>query len=350
MAIDIRSNSPVRQPPDDYAPAGSERWFTIPAGLDAGKQMFYFDHRVGGDPPRATVLFVHGNPESSYTYRHVRDGLLASGLPLRLVAADNIGFGLSDQATFEMIDMHHAANLAQLVDALQLTDVTLVIHDWGGPIGTGAFRASMERVTRLVVLNTTIFPMPADGWTYENFPSRLAPWCKTPRFIPKAAWGGMAGALITAEPGTSVPGMFARTAWRSAAFALHRISPGTAEAVFSEALRPRPNVLSSQRNVFQTPVWGHGYQYVDPTHGLQDNAEFYRELQAEVPRHWRGIPAVAHIGEFDPLGKESVLDQWRAAIPGLEVHRYPGIGHFVAEAKGPEIAASMVAMLASGSR
>jgi pimeloyl-ACP methyl ester carboxylesterase len=105
--------------------------------------------------------------------------------------------------------------------------------------------------------------------------------------------------------------------------------------------------LSSQRNVFQTPVWGYGYQYDDPTHGPQDNSEFYRRLQTEVPQHWRELPAVAHIGAFDPLGKESVLAQWIEAIPGLEVHRYAEVGHFVAEAKGPEIAASIVNLLAA---
>ena len=346
MGIEVPTNSPLQSPPDDYAPVGSERWFTIPSGLDAGKQMFYIDHRTGAEPARATVLFVHGNPECSYTYRHIRDGLIASGLALRLVAADNVGFGLSDQASFEMVDMHHAANLAQLVEALDLRDVTLVIHDWGGPIGVGAFLQRMDRVTRLVVLNTTIFPMPPDGLTYENFPMRVFPWCKTPRFIPTAAWGGMAGALVTGPVGASVPALLLRAGRRSAVFALHRIPAGTPEGVFSEALRARPNVLSSQRNVLQTPVWGHGYRYVDPTHGLQDNSDFYRKLQTEVPLHWRGLPAVAHIGSFDPLGKESVIDQWVDAIPGLEVHRYAEVGHFVAEAKGPEIAASIANLLA----
>jgi len=348
MAIEVRSNSPLRRPPGDYALAGSERWFTLERGLDAGKQMFYFDHVVGTEPSRATVLFVHGNPECSYTYRHVRDALVTSGLPLRLVAADNIGFGLSDQASFEMVDMHHAANLAQLVESLDLHDVTLVIHDWGGPIGVGAFLDRLDRVTRLVVLNTTIFPMPQDGWTYENFPLRMLPWCKTPHFFPKPLWGGFVGSLVTSPPGGSVPSLLARATGHAIAFGLRRIPVGTPEAVFSEALRSRPNVVSSQRNVFQTPVWGYGYHYDDPTHGRQDNSDFYQRLQAEVPRAWSGIPAVGHFGAFDPLGKESVIAQWLEAIPGLDVHRHAGIGHFVAEAKGPEIAASMVAMLADG--
>lgn len=345
MTIDVESNSPLRRPPGDYAPAGSERWFTIPSGYDAGKTMFYLDHVVGEHPPTTTVLFVHGNPECSYTYRHVRDELMGSGESLRLVAADNIGFGLSDQATFEMVDMHHAANLAQLVEKLDLTNVTLVIHDWGGPIGVGAVLDRMDRVTRLVVMNTTIFPMPHDGWTYENFPTRAAPWCTTPSFVPNAMWGGMAAAVVTAPSSASVLSLFGRSMALQLRFALRRIPAGTPEGVFSESLRGRANARSSKRNVRQTPVWGYGYQYVDPTHGEQDNTALYQRIQEDVPRTWGSLPAVGHFGEFDPVGKKSVIAQWVGAIPDLEVHRYRNAGHFVEETNGPEIAQSILRMI-----
>ena len=64
-------NSPLRKPPKDYCPAESASWFTVPEGLDAGKKMFYFDHSTEEGDPEATVVFVHGNPESSYTYRQL---------------------------------------------------------------------------------------------------------------------------------------------------------------------------------------------------------------------------------------------------------------------------------------
>lgn len=346
MSIDVASNSPLRLPPADYAPGESARWFTIPSGHDAGKTMFYVDQAVGSGPTQATVLFVHGNPECSYTYRHVRDELVASGVSLRLVAADNIGFGLSDQASFEMVDMHHAANLAHLVDALDLRDVTLVIHDWGGPIGVGAFLDRMDRVMRLVVMNTTIFPLPPDGITYENFPLRFAPWCKTPSFTPDAMWGGMAAAVTTAPVGGSMTRLIGRILASQVKYVLRRIPAETPEGVFSEALRSRANTRSSKRNVLQTPVWGYGYRYADRTLGEQDNSAFYRRMQADVPRAWDDLPAVGHFGAYDPLGKESVITQWVEALPKMRVHRYPDIGHFVAEAKGPEIGKSILRSIA----
>lgn len=71
--MNIETNTPLRRPPPDYCPRGSERWFQIPDGLDAGKTLFYSDQAGAGAQTQATVLFVHGNPESSYTYRHIRD-------------------------------------------------------------------------------------------------------------------------------------------------------------------------------------------------------------------------------------------------------------------------------------
>ena len=116
--IDILSNSPLRIIPTDYCGSHSDRWFTIPSGLDAGKKLFYSDQLLGNSEPTHTVLFVHGNPECSYTYRHVQAALKKSGTSMRVVSPDHIGFGISDQADFEMVDMHHAANLKLLIEHL----------------------------------------------------------------------------------------------------------------------------------------------------------------------------------------------------------------------------------------
>ncbi len=94
--------------------------------------MFYRDSNHGKGKLKNTIVFVHGNPESSYTYRKVIDHLINSAKkPFRIVAMDHIGFGLSDQASFEMVSMDRANNLFQLIKHLELKRVTLIIHDWG---------------------------------------------------------------------------------------------------------------------------------------------------------------------------------------------------------------------------
>lgn len=349
--MDVVTNSPLREPPMDYCPPGSERWFTIPEGLDAGKTLFYYDHETApGAQPTTTVLFVHGNPESSYTYRKIRDALLCAGEPLRIVAMDHIGLGLSDQADFEMIDFHHAANVLQLVRHLDLREVTLVVHDWGGPIGVGALLQDPERVSGLVVMNTTVFPMPSDGYTYTNYPFPWLPWFATPKLIPDAAWGGVAAAVVChAHPQRTLPFLRLIARWLGKHLR-GTITPGTPEHVFSQMLRSRPNAKSSKRNVRQTPVWGHGYRYTDARHGVQDNHAFYTRIRDTISDAWgasgQNIPVCGYFGQWDACGKDSVIAQWHDALPQAKgaTHRFGDVGHFIEEYKGAEIAASLLAM------
>lgn len=343
----VRSRTPLRAPPADYCPAGCDHWFVIDSGPDAGKTLFYADIRVGpsdSDTAVPTVLLVHGNPESSYTWRHTRDALIASGQAMRLILPDNIGFGLSDPAGCEMVDLHHAENLAALVRHLDLRNTVLLVHDWGGPIGLGALIDSPERVAGVVVANSTVFPMPRDGYRYTNYPFPWLPWFLTPRVIPDALWGGVAAAVVThAQPlGTwQFLRLTTRWLWRHWRRA---IPAGTPEHVWSEPMRLRMNARSSKRQVRQTPVWGHGYRYTDPTRGVQDNHDFYARLQATVSAAWAELPAAGHFGQWDACGKDSVIAQWTEALPRMadDLHRYPDCGHFVEETHGDAIAQSVL--------
>ena len=351
----IASNSPLRVIPLDYFPAGavdSANWFTLPEWslYDAGKQLFYYDYQTTDAAPEATIVLVHGNPENSYTYRYLRDTLIASGRPMRIVAVDHIGFGLSDQADFEMVDMHHARNLLTLVRHLDLHDVTLVVHDWGGPIGLGALSQEPDRVRNLLVMNTSIFPMPDEGLTYTTYPTADAPWSSMPDRVPDDVWGGLAAAIIlspTAERLNQTAAEFARYLVQ---FKYHRFDEASEEYVFSEQFRSTANARSSKRNVRQTPVWGHGYIYEEAVHGVHDNNAFYDAMQEVVSREWgpdgRNIDASGYFGELDPLGKTEVVAQWHEALPRM-VERtfiYPDVGHFIEEVKGPEMAQSILEM------
>jgi haloalkane dehalogenase len=116
-----------------------------------GLRMHYVDEGAGAE----TVLLLHGEPTWSYLYRKV----IAKLAPVaRCVAPDYIGFGRSDKPTdpgWYSYDAH-TASIARLAAELELTDATLVVQDWGGPVG---FRFAVEnpgRVARLVVLNTGI--------------------------------------------------------------------------------------------------------------------------------------------------------------------------------------------------
>ena len=113
-----------------------------------GQRLHYLDEGEG-----APILLLHGEPTWSYLWRNI-----APQLPGRKIAPDLIGFGQSDKpedAGWYSYD-RHVGSIVGLVESLDLRDVTLVVHDWGGPIGLRVAVEHPDRVGRLVVLNTAI--------------------------------------------------------------------------------------------------------------------------------------------------------------------------------------------------
>ncbi|HEY2543999.1 MAG TPA: alpha/beta fold hydrolase, partial [Gaiellaceae bacterium] len=124
-----------------------------PSGLISfeGLAMHYLDEGEG--PP---VLLLHGEPTSSYLWRNVVPPLVANGY--RAVAPDLIGFGRSDKpadVSWYTYD-RHVASIECLVAELGLRGITLVVHDWGGPIGLRFAVEHADLVDRLVILDTGI--------------------------------------------------------------------------------------------------------------------------------------------------------------------------------------------------
>jgi haloalkane dehalogenase len=126
-----------------------------------GFRMQYVDEGEG-----APVLLLHGEPTWSYLWRNI-----VPQLPGRKVAPDLIGFGRSDKP--EDIGWYsydrHVASVVSLVEQLDLTGITLVVHDWGGPIGLRFAVEHPHRFDRLVVLNTAIGGGRAPSETWLRF-------------------------------------------------------------------------------------------------------------------------------------------------------------------------------------
>jgi haloalkane dehalogenase len=105
----------------------------------------------------APVLLVHGEPTWSYLWRHAIPPLRDAGY--RCVAPDHAGFGRSDKPT--ALDWYsydrHVGLLADLAERLDLREATIVVHDWGGPIGLRLAVEQPERFARIVVMDTGLF-------------------------------------------------------------------------------------------------------------------------------------------------------------------------------------------------
>ena len=119
-----------------------------------GLRIAYLDE---GDPGAPPVWFMHGEPTWSYLWRTVIPPVLDAGF--RCIAPDMPGFGRSDKPTdlgWYSYD-RHTASMAALLEALDLRDVTMVVHDWGGAIGLRLGVEHRDRIGRLVILDTGLF-------------------------------------------------------------------------------------------------------------------------------------------------------------------------------------------------
>ncbi len=124
----------------------------------------------------APVVFVHGEPTWSFLWRHVIPPVRDAGF--RCIAPDHAGFGRSDKPT--ALDWYsydrHTALAAALLEDLDLRGATVVVHDWGGPIGLRLATEHRERIKRLVILDTGLFTghqKMTDAWVaFHDFVER----------------------------------------------------------------------------------------------------------------------------------------------------------------------------------
>jgi len=136
--------------PDDLYP------FTSHHVDVAGSRVHYLDEGSG-----APLLLLHGNPTWSFLYRNIISGLRDH---YRCIAVDYPGFGLSSPARgYGFTPAEHADVLEQLVAQWDISDVTMMVQDWGGPIGFAVATRQPERFAAFVIGNTWAWPKSDPG-------------------------------------------------------------------------------------------------------------------------------------------------------------------------------------------
>ncbi len=251
-----------------------------------GGQMHYVDEGSG-----PVVVCVHGNPTWSFYWRRLISELRGTH---RVIAMDHVGCGLSDKPQGWPYRLEgHIANVSKLLAHLGVQDVTLVVHDWGGAIGSGVAVRDPARVANLVVTNTA-------AWPSTRIPARIAV-CRIPGLgaIGVRGFNGFAGAAIfmASERGLSPDAkhglLFPYGSWAD------RI----ATLKFVEDIPMEPN---------------------HPSRGtLQGVADGLPSL-AGKPMHlvW---------GMKDWCFTPAFLDEWVAQFPTAKVTRLADVGHYVME-------------------
>lgn len=243
-----------------------------------------------------TVLMVHGNPTWSFYYRNL---IRAFSIQRRCVVPDHIGCGLSDKPRNEAYRLaQHIDNLDQLVCHLDLRDITLVVHDWGGPIGLGAALRQPERYQRLVIFNSAVFQ--------GKIPLRIR-MCRWPLF------GSLGVCGLNAFLRTALHVGFARGARREVAAGY--LAP-------YDSWHNRSAILRFVRDI---PV-----ERDHPTWSLVEDLD-------RGTRELRNLPAIILWGERDFVFTKEILTGWETRFPAAEVHRFPQAAHFVVEDAQDEI-------------
>lgn len=269
-----------------------------------GHHMHYID--VGAGP---VVLFVHGTPTWSYLFRQQ---IAALSRDFRCVAIDHIGFGLSDKpADAPYTPEWHSRNLEQFVDAMGLRDFTLVVHDFGGPIGLSMAIRRPELVNRIVLMNTFL-------WETANNPAAQ----KVDRLI-RSALGRFLYLRMNASPKLLLKSAFADK--RKLSKALHR----------------------HYTQVF--PDKSSRYGLLRLAENLVGSSNWYSEQWAQMDRI-ADKPFCIVWGMKDQFISPEYLRIWEGKLRNVvAVHRLQDAGHFVAEEGGDSLTEAIRAMMRNSS-
>lgn len=273
-----------------------------PNYVDLGEvRMHYVEE---GDPEGETVLMLHGEPSWSYLYRKMIPLFAKAGY--RAIAPDLIGFGRSDKYTGKESYTYrsHIGWLKAFIEALDLTDITLVCQDWGGLLGLRIATEMDERFARIAAANTFL---PTGD---EKTPKAFKMWLKFSQATPVFSVGKIIQmgcvSKLTADVKKAYDAPFPGRKYKTAA------------------------------RVFPTLV------PITP-----DNPESDNNRRAwERLRSWEK-PFLTAFGDSDPIMKGADTF-FQRHVPGAKDQPHTtikGAGHFIQEDKGEELAGAVLAWI-----
>ena len=259
-----------------------------------GHRLHYLDEGQG-----PVIVMVHGNPTWSFYYRRLVTVLSRTH---RVIVPDHLGCGLSDKPNdFSYTLKNHIDHLSLLLDHLNVVDYSLVVHDWGGPIGLGCAVQNPRRIQKLLLFNTS-------GFRSSRIPFRIS-LCRYP-YIGSLVVRGLNGFC-----------------W-----------PATFMAVEKPLAREVRESYLAPYNSWHNRVAIHGFVRdipLSPSHpsystlvSIENGLESLRAQNSPTMIIW---------GAKDFCFNDSFYHEWQRRFPEADCHYLQDCGHYVLEDGWPRI-------------
>ena len=258
-----------------------------------GHKLHYIDEGRG-----KTVLFVHGTPSWSFDFRNVIKSLMPH---FRCIAIDHIGFGLSDKPyTYDYSTINHSLTLERFIKEKNLTEITLVVHDFGGPIGLSCAMRNPELFSKIIILNSWL-------WSTQDDPEfkRFSKYLRSPL----------------------LPFLY-----RYLHFSVRYILPS------SFAGKPSKHILNHFRKPFRNRTQTEGTLAF--AYSLLNDQNWFEDL-------WSTKDVIAHKptlfiwGMRDPAIKPHILEKFKSGFPNSYTVLCENAGHFPQEAASEAISVAI---------
>lgn len=278
----------------------------VPRYYMNGEFEMHFVDEGQGEP----LVMLHGDPTWGYLYRNFIPSLARQ---YRCIVPDHMGMGKSavpqDRSLYHL--EQHVSNLEALLLSLDVRDLTLVLHDWGGPVGLGFATRHPERIKRLILLNTWAFA----PWPAGPFPRLLE--------------------LIRSARGESF--VLQKNGYLEPAIRGTTYHPEHLTETIMQAYRaPFPTPESR----LATLCWSQDIP-------VQETDVSYAEMK-RIEQHlplFRHIPLLLVWGMLDPVLPPAVLRLWQQVYPQAETYELEDASHFLQEDAPEQIVQRMEAFL-----
>jgi haloalkane dehalogenase len=262
--------------------------------------MSYVDEGEG-----EALVMVHGNPSWSFEFRALIKHFAKTH---RCIAPDHIGFGLSDKpADWDYLPQQHAENFESLLESLDLERITLVVGDWGGPIGLSYAIRHPETIRQIVITNTWLWST-NDDWYYRVFSGLV---------------GGPIGRWLIRRHN-----FFARTILKATFGNKSKLTPEIHRHYVQPLSRPEE----------RKGCWVFPKQITAASDWLADLWARRGRLKSKIRLIGWGMKDIAF--------REKELNQWQKQFPAARIVRYPDAGHLIAEEKSAELIEELTGVLA----